>query len=186
MGYTHYIDHKRAIPSPAWSNIRASVVTLINNLPSTTDTAGGYYIESPLNIVDHNEDPVSAANAGAIFQDDETIWFNGGPREQDLDFETFVLPQRKADELPFIKTGRRPYDLLVCATLILTEHFAPGCKYIRSDGDKEDWRPALELVHRFVTDEARLPDRVAGRQPDFVPQEPFFVESQAASPTLFF
>jgi hypothetical protein len=49
----------------------------------------------------------------------------------------------------FCKTARKPYDMLVCATLILVNNIAPDLLDIRSDGGIEDWEPALRLARTF-------------------------------------
>ena len=50
----------------------------------------------------------------------------------------------------FCKTARKPYDLLVCACLIAT-HEILGYD-VSSDGDLEDWKPAINFYFKTVYD----------------------------------
>lgn len=82
----------------------------------------------------------------------------------DLGHETFLLektPQRDPlwddPNRPFgyrgTKTARKPYDLLVCAALIVCQAVAPGALAISSDGDVTDWWPALSFVRAAFPDD---------------------------------
>lgn len=72
-----------------------------------------------------------------------------------LGHETFLLD--RDDEIgtfAFCKTAYKPYDLVVCGLLIVTEYCAPGWRVITSDGQPSDWQPALAWV-RSVVDEGQ-------------------------------
>lgn len=88
-----------------------------------------------------------------VFNESE-IWFNGDA-SADLDHETFSLRWHEPSKTNpcdwFCKTAQKPYDLLVCfALLTLTEKFGRSVFSFSSDGDKEDWKEAINLYETFT------------------------------------
>jgi hypothetical protein len=77
------------------------------------------------------------------------IRFNGVGEMSHETFSIYRKPKPEQREFDFCKTARKPYDLMVCATLSLYWHFFKdeGVK-IDSDGDKSDWEPARDLVKK--------------------------------------
>lgn len=85
-----------------------------------------------------------------------------GDASQDLDHETFMFPMRpefadRAKKLhgnlwDFTKTARKPYDLAVCAILLVLKHHLDNQIRISSDGDREEdeWLPAEQLVEGLL------------------------------------
>jgi len=71
----------------------------------------------------------------------ERIDFNG---VDESSHETFRVELNKDTESEFCKTAQKPYDILVCACLIILDHYIPTFK-VSSDGDESDWQPAVEL-----------------------------------------
>lgn len=135
MGYTHYfsIASDEALSTEGWDALRADFTKLLANLPEQAASEDGFYLyeKNSLKVRTLNPDDTNA------------IHFNG---EGDLGHEDFFLNGVRDTPTPpfdFCKTARKPYDLLVCATLILCEHHLPGWRLITSDGDPEDWLPAL-------------------------------------------
>ena len=67
-----------------------------------------------------------------------------------LDRESYARNYENAASYPygfsFCKTRQRPYDLAVCAVLIIANNHAPDGWAIGSDGDVSDWFAALETV----------------------------------------
>ncbi|KAH8755044.1 hypothetical protein F5883DRAFT_526574 [Diaporthe sp. PMI_573] len=59
--------------------------------------------------------------------------------------ETFHFPHNEGDN--WCKTDRKPYDLIVCATLLRAKHLAPNAVKISSDGDWDDWSEAVATVN---------------------------------------
>jgi hypothetical protein len=144
MGYTHTFAYKKE-PSPEqWAQLTTAFKKVVENLPPASETAGGYYPGWPIDLqVEYDE-------AEPIIVDDELIKFNGA---WDYGHETFWMPRALPDdERPYLfcKTNRKPYDFAVCAVLILTEKYAPGCYEIGSDGDADDWMPALTHLQRIL------------------------------------
>ena len=85
---------------------------------------------------------------------DNLIWFNG---VGDDGHETFAIPQiltpeswsnpdEKGQYFNFCKTAQKPYDLCVTACLIILKHYFGNDFKVSSDGEQEDWVPAINLV----------------------------------------
>lgn len=77
----------------------------------------------------------------------------------DLSHETFCLNRKYINPVGYTnddkewkfactKTARKPYDLMVCAVLILAKFYLVDIK-VSSDGDLEDWIPAKEFVGEY-------------------------------------
>lgn len=107
MGYTHYWIGKRSTDDN-WNKFREACEILHQNLPEKTDTAGGFYKDSKLQIA-------SGSSKGKPVFDGIMVNFNGMGRE--LSHETFSIEKHRQD-WDFCKTARKPYDLLVVACLI--------------------------------------------------------------------
>ena len=85
-----------------------------------------------------------------------------GDKSQELDHETFMFPMDKelvveAKALhgglwDFCKTARKPYDLAVCAILLVLKHHLGNQIRIASDGKREPdgWLPAEALVKEVL------------------------------------
>lgn len=84
----------------------------------------------------------------------EGIALNGVAEEG---HESFVFPNNPSDPFitksngrlwAFCKTARKPYDLVVCAILLVLKHHLGKQIRIASDGDRteDEWLPAERLV----------------------------------------
>ena len=51
---------------------------------------------------------------------------------------------------PFIKTERKPYDVVVTACLSVLKHRLGDCLYIQSDGKASDWNSGVELARKVT------------------------------------
>lgn len=139
MGYTHYFAQTLPAHPVRWNKAVADVRKLLDNLPWQSESAGGYYADDPLEIA-------------VIAVDSDAIAFNGrGVNEHgiDLSHEDFFL-SRTGDGRTFVKTDRKPYDLAVCATLIVVNDYLPGVFQIRSDGSTDDWMAAKDWASRVL------------------------------------
>lgn len=132
MGYTHYWTSKIATEDK-FKEFASTCKKLYKTLPDTIVIRGGNGKGKPL------------------FRNDE-VWFNGDG-ERSLSHETFCI-ELEDNGWSFCKTGRKPYDILVCAVLIAA-HEILGYD-ITSDGDFEDWKPAINYYLR--TTYAEMPN----------------------------
>ena len=169
MGYTHYVyrlikDHDQE----TWDNFIKDCKKLYKNMPRNTDTASGCYSEYPLiingcfqyKLPQFNKDKVYF-NGGSSkerfkYKDDKKYYWKDELERIDLGHETFILKRKAWKNLEyrknepmlfsFCKTARKPYDLMVCACLILYKYYFKDEVIIHSDGGESDWTPALEFV----------------------------------------
>lgn len=82
---------------------------------------------------------------------DHEVWFNGN-KEEDLDHETFSI-QWDTEDRDFCKTARKPYDLLVCfSLLIFSEIFPKEVFSFSSDGRPSEllWQNAIKYYKLFT------------------------------------
>lgn len=141
MGYTHYMRFK-PVTQKVWNKILKDCQTLYKNMPAHSESAGGYYKDKPLALSDWD----GTTDGEPEFNKDE-ICFNG---VGGMGHESFRLG-RAEPRNDFCKTARKPYDLMVCACLIVRYFHSPDTIEIGSDGDEEDWAPALKFVHDTLT-----------------------------------
>jgi hypothetical protein len=158
VGYTHYWYRPQELDAEPFADWANDIQTLIEKTPTLVREPDyqmfGFYptertrlkplgIYGPLGEGDPQIGP-------------ERVAFNGGPRELDLDHETFhvnrVFDDRgfgSDDErgwfFDFCKTNHKPYDRVVCAALIRLAFHFPEAVRIESDGVASEWEPGLEL-----------------------------------------
>jgi len=118
VGYTHYWTFKRSALSPEELGIRyqravEEIRHLLKRLTRDIVISG-------------------ADGTGHPILNNEKVCFNGDTF-QDLDHETFFVPLIKEtdgfsrdSDWDFCKTSRKPYDLLVCVSLIAFSRALPG------------------------------------------------------------
>lgn len=99
---------------------------------------------------------------GSPIINESEVWLNGDAATGE-DHETFHLRwrdflKRNGNRMDgFCKTAYKPYDLIVCfALLAFSEAFKSGFTF-SSDGDKEDWKEAINLYETFTGKTAREP-----------------------------
>ncbi len=158
MGYTHYWRQHRDLSQEEWTKITEVVKVLFANLPE-------YAAGERLSLGDWEGDQ----EIGPIIND-ERIIFNGAP--EPLEHETFQLNRTKRNlysyestnesesVFDFCKTAHKPYDIVVCAVLIVTNTKYPDAWTITSDGTKSHWLPAYEWVCKTLgsSQSWQLPD----------------------------
>lgn len=128
MGYTHYWTMKR--------DARSTFQALADDarvLATAFETDGKGLSE----------------NDGPEFSGD-VIRFNG---KEPNDYESFILTP-DVSSFEFCKTQFRPYDALVCATLIAAKHHLGDAISIKSDGDWSEWDDGRVLYGRAFPDRA--------------------------------
>lgn len=93
---------------------------------------------------------------------DTEIWFNGDASQQ-LDHETFHLHWNRPNYFgkwnDFCKTARKPYDVVVCFSLLIFSEIFPEAFEFSSDGTIEDveWQRAVQLYEAFTGFDAKPP-----------------------------
>lgn len=129
MGYTHYWTVTKTPDLPARQRLAADVAELIDRLG--IDVA--FEFDKP------STRPVVSA---------DMIRFNG---IGEAGHETFMLDwtDPRGD---FCKTARKPYDLLVAATLLLARYYTAGQQAFSfsSDGESADFEEARRRIDQIL------------------------------------
>lgn len=168
MGYTHYFKLVSSIDENELKIKHGALVVdlkrLFQYLPEHSDSARAYYNDSPLYIYD-GEGETRISNPDNLFVDDggvaDSILFNGDA-SLDLDHEPFYFGfASDGNNVSFCKTNRKPYDFLVCATLLLIHRYFSDYVSVSSDGDKDDWLPVVRWVANVLNTEISVPDEIA-------------------------
>jgi hypothetical protein len=153
MGYTHYWTYNpSAIENTEEfrkkfkkaSEIVKKAHNLIKKNPSIHQgQAGGFYDDVPCKIK-------GGLGEGTPMINESQIWFNGDSKTE-MDHETFSITWNKGGQ-DFCKTNRKPYDLLVCVTLLaMNEQLkGTGAFTFSSDGNNAEWETAKDLYTRIV------------------------------------
>ena len=76
---------------------------------------------------------------------DKEISFNGAG---DDSYESFIVVNGGASN-EFCKTARKPYDIMVCTTLMILKNYVPAFD-VSSDGGADDWEEAIEFCRRVL------------------------------------
>lgn len=160
MGYTHYFYRSEILDQKHYDLLVEDVKFLLDHLPEHSLNAGGYHKDDHLIIR-------GGWGTGKPTVNNQLISFNGDEATE-LDHETMDFPrvleveswQTPDHGLYFqcCKTARKPYDLVVCATLLAIKYHFPKTK-ISSDGFPSDWVPAV------VWYKTLFPDRTLGIGP---------------------
>lgn len=148
MGYTSYYYRPAKLNSDKFKTLSEELKTASGMLPSHSNSAGGYYKEKPIVLAGWD-------GKGKPEFTEEEITFNG-TEENDMYHESFYLPRETDKEdrvnekglvFSFTKTARKPYDFMVCVSLLRLKHHFPECE-ISSDGNAEDWKPAKDFYKK--------------------------------------
>lgn len=136
-----------------FAKIAEDIKKAMANLPAHSTTAGGYCSEYPIVIK-------GGMGEGEPEINENRVWFNGD-RSQDLDHETFVIKLFTTDTFQsfaeieekgtfgFCKTAGKPYDFLVCVSLIVFKHHLGADFKVSSDGGLSDWQPAIDFYEKL-------------------------------------
>ena len=124
MGYSHYWTTKQSTENSAWDAFTVTVKQLIDETLVTIKGGDG---------------------TGEATITDKLVMFNGD-REKDEDFETFAI-ERDSGTWDFCKTGHRPYDGVVVASLMVAENY--GILTWNSDGVDDEFDEALQLLDQI-------------------------------------
>lgn len=140
MGYTHYFQQKKPVNDEQWAAFQHDAEILLNYIKKETDI-----------VLESNDD-------NGILINDQRVNLNGDS-SCDLDHETFYLEKDYRD-FNFCKTARKPYDLVVCALLLLAHKHMPQHHDIGSDGSLAEWKEAMRLNAKLFNDAYHLPREV--------------------------
>ena len=188
MGFVHRFKQQQTVTPANWGRFQAELKTVFDHLPPYSLSSGGLYKEEPIKIADGRGQQqlrsaaelfVKPSNAGVP----QALIFNGLEAD-DMDYEAFNLTRRMSDQQrTFCKTGRKPYDFLVIASLILINERAPGAFEIETDGDLMGWSPVGSWLARVLKRDVRLPDSVTGS--DVLKGGCFSYVLESASPSFY-
>jgi hypothetical protein len=107
--------------------------------------AGGFYDDQPCIIR-------GGLGEGTPMINESEVWFNGDEKTG-MSHETFGIKwfENAKNEYQFCKTARKPYDLLVCVSLLAMQEsfYGTGAFSFRSDGHNSDWKTAKDLYTRI-------------------------------------
>ncbi|MDP2692695.1 MAG: hypothetical protein Q8O88_03605 [bacterium] len=153
MGFTQYWYRPVVLPKKNWEAFIEEINMLKDNLPEKGITANGGYTE-PIEIAGWDGKSYDDPEAPIYNKEEDTIYFNG---VGDLGHESVVIERVSKDEprkdgriFGFCKTNRKPYDTFVCLVLISFKRWFMDKVSISSDGDQEDWQPALDLYYKLT------------------------------------
>jgi hypothetical protein len=124
MGYTHHWEGLVACDNTTWDKIIDEFMRV--GIASEVTVAG-------------------RDGQGLATLSSEYLCFNGAGEDS---YETFHI-KRGQHEFGFTKTAHKPYDILVCAMLIILSHYIPTFK-VSSDGGPEEWAPAIKLCQDIL------------------------------------
>jgi hypothetical protein len=155
MGYTHYWTYKpnaiidieelrkrfrRAV------EIVYKAKNLIDHQYEHRGQAGGFYDDIKCKIK-------GGLGEGRPMINESQIWFNGDAKTG-TNHDTFSIQWYPSvgKEKGFCKTARKPYDVLVCVTLLaMNEQFkGTGAFTFSSDGDNSEWETAKDIFTRIT------------------------------------
>lgn len=149
MGYSHYWQQHKTFSKKEWDLLVKSCKILFENLPPTTNSAGGHHYDSPLQIGGilgkRSEKNGIVLNEGEIgfngkgdppgLKEGISPWEIGGTEYWEFACESFLISrvrprkhkwQTKENRgMSSCKTNRKPYDLVVCSVLLLAHAVAP-------------------------------------------------------------
>ena len=90
---------------------------------------------------------------GTPIINESQVWFNGDEKTG-MSHETFNVQwfPSGGSAKDFCKTSRKPYDILVCVSLLAFKHAFdnPDVFTFSSDGDNEDWEDAKDLFTKIT------------------------------------
>jgi hypothetical protein len=153
MGYTHYWRfHRDKMKTEklrqTFKKVSEEIQELYKNLSLIPKT--GYHTDYPIIIK-------GGLGEGEPIINESEIWFNGDG-ELGNDHETFSINWTDSSAFGFCKTARKPYDLLVCMSLLsFTEHFPSHVFTLSSDGDAEEWQDAVDLYNKITDNDIPNP-----------------------------
>lgn len=103
---------------------------------------------------------VSGFSAHAVPGIYRGVNFNGS---RENGHEAFILRESlklMAGDSLFCKTARKPYDVLVTASLCILKHYLPGVFDVNSDGDYPDWAAGCHMAGVHLGFKIQVPPNI--------------------------
>jgi len=162
MGYTHYYYLKSEYNFERFGNLVRDFKKVVAEIEGKTKAFQAVkVIKGNLQVIEESAAIKLCGGDGEGLPEinNECICFNGS-NVGDLGHETFLLEQKREPRrfnqynketdfsFNFTKTARKPYDLAVCACLIIAKEYFREDIIIKSDGELSDWAQAIELVQK--------------------------------------
>lgn len=142
MGYTHYWKIPKELDKELFEILSEELRSAQGLLPTKSDSAQ-----------QDNEGVIYLAGGNGegepVFNNMKII-FNG---KDDLAHETFAILQKGNPDFEFCKTARKPYDLMVCFSLLRLKYHFPEAN-ISSDGGAKDWAAAKKFYKKVFGEAA--------------------------------
>lgn len=129
-----------------WSRLTDDFQRLVAAKPRATSTGDGRYQSRFLFLADD-----TGARDTAPYVDTDVIAFNGECGWGHLSGDPMLVERvSRAGETWVCLTDHKPYDLYVCALLLLLSVHAPASFEIASDGSWPEWDDAIRFVSRVL------------------------------------
>ena len=127
MGYTHYMTRdNHDFDKDQWNK---AILDFYKILPEYMDRL--------------DNDPESSQ---CLKANTEEILFNGiGENSHETFYIDRVVSEGKY--FNFCKTARKPYDIVVCVSMLIFKKHFPSQLEISSDGGYQEWSKAVEIVN---------------------------------------
>lgn len=142
MGYTSYWKIEENLDKEKFAILSEELQVATGLLPIKSNSAQNPH-EGVIYLAGGN------GEGEPIFTKD-LICFNG---KDDEAHETFAIRQKGNDSFEFCKTNRKPYDFMVCVSLLRLKHHFPESN-ISSDGGAKDWAPAKKFYKKVFGEAA--------------------------------
>jgi hypothetical protein len=126
MGYSHYLDGKIECSPMRWAKILEDIRAVV--------------AEAKVPLADGNGDGGTSPEFS-----EKAICFNGVDAQG---HETFHV-ENGMRGFHFCKTAQKPYDIIVCACLIILHEYIPTIK-VSSDGNAVEWQSAVDLCQKVL------------------------------------
>jgi len=130
MGYSHYWSYSTIISN----DIRIKIINEVK-----------LFIKMNKNIkLQETDEKHTCFSSSKPFITTNEIIFNGVDG-----YETFIVDFNKINENSFCKTNNKPYDLIVCLTLLSMANHIENFTFT-TDGKFVEWKPIFEKYIKYV------------------------------------
>ncbi|WP_019025322.1 MULTISPECIES: hypothetical protein [unclassified Thioalkalivibrio] len=162
MRYAHKFKLQRDFSSDEWAGVVKDALSLQANLGTLSDPSGLNLMRDPVIL-----EGVSDEHPERIFdsKEERIVFIDASPgisygAVKGVNFGYFVL--NRSTRSPSLlgnacNTARKPYDIMVCATLIAAYDRAPAALSITSHGEPKDWAPAQAFAEHTLGRPLKIP-----------------------------